>query len=151
MNRLDAMLDRLPPIYGIDEGTLLRQVLGVIAVDLATWDEDLDRVQRSHWVRTAFTRRDLERLAELVDVQAAPWESEDFFRARLVALTKARLDGAVTWAAIEAALLRILDSAGPLRQRRSTWWRPRPRASSTWCSGCWPTCWPGSCTAWQCG
>ncbi|HMV68980.1 MAG TPA: hypothetical protein PKA64_19180 [Myxococcota bacterium] len=111
MNRLDAMLDRLPPIYGIDEGTLLRQVLGVIAVDLATWDEDLDRVQRSHWVRTAFTRSDLERLAELVDVQAAPWESEDFFRARLVALTKARLDGAVTWAAIEAALLRILDSA----------------------------------------
>lgn len=111
MNRLDNMLERLPPIYGIDEGTLLRQVLGVLAVALATWDEDLDRVQRSHWVRTAFTRSDLEKIGALVDVQAAPWESEEFFRARLQALTAARLAGAVTWEPIEAALIAILGSA----------------------------------------
>lgn len=111
MNRLDAMADRLPAVYAIEEGTLLRQVLAVIAVELATFDEEMDRVQRSHWVRTAFTRGDLERLGALVDVQAAPWETEDFFRSRLLALTAARLAGAVTWASIKGALVAILESA----------------------------------------
>jgi hypothetical protein len=111
MNRLDVMADRLPAVYAIEEGTLLRQVLAVIGVELATLDEEMDRVQRSHWVRTAFTRADLERLGALVDVQAAPWETEDFFRSRLLALTAARLAGAVTWASIKGALLAILESA----------------------------------------
>lgn len=111
MNRLDAMAERLPAVYAIEPGSLLRQVLATLAVEIATVDEELDRVQRSHWVRSAFTRRDLERLGALVDVQPAPWETEDFFRGRLLALTAARLEGAVTWASIKGALLALLDGA----------------------------------------
>ncbi len=111
MNRLDAMADRLPPVYAIEEGSLLRQVLAVLAVELATFDEEMDRVQRSHWVRTAFTKADLQKLGRLVDVEAASWESEGFFRDRLLALTAARLEGAVTWAPIRKALVSILDGA----------------------------------------
>lgn len=111
MNRLDAMLERLPPIYNIEPGSLLHRFMALIAGALAAFDEDMDRVRRSHWVDTAFDRRDLERIGALFDVAAAPWEPDHLYRERLKATIAARLRGAVTRDVLELVLVRILAGA----------------------------------------
>ena len=59
MNRLDNMLERLPPPWRIEAGSLLWRLLQIVGNQLDAFDEDLDRVQRSHWIETAFDRVDL--------------------------------------------------------------------------------------------
>lgn len=111
MNRLDAMLARLPSVWRTEAGSLFHQVLSVAALALASFDEDMDRVQRSHWIDTAFDREDLERLGAMFDLPAAPWEPDRLYRERLQATVAARLRGAVTREAQEGAIVRILSGA----------------------------------------
>src|SRR5262245_2053241 len=108
MNRRDAMLDRLPPIHRIEKGALLWQIVALAGNAVTAFDEDMDRVQRSHWLDTAFDREDLAKLGELFGVLIQPWEPEGLYRQRLKATVAARLQGAVTRGCIEPALTRIL-------------------------------------------
>jgi hypothetical protein len=111
MNRLDLMRDRLPPIWSADEGTLTHSLLALIANQLASYDEDMDRVQRSHWVDTAFDITDLARIGALFQIAPAPWETESLFRVRLKATIAARLRGAVSRDVLEFVLVAILGGA----------------------------------------
>lgn len=113
MNRVDAMLDRLPPIWAIAPGTLTHALLALAGAHLAAADQDTDRIQRSHWVDHAFDLSDLAKLGALVGVTPAPWEPENLFRVRLRATVAARLQGAVTRAALDGAVARILEAAQP--------------------------------------
>jgi hypothetical protein len=108
MMRLDAMLGRLPPIYDVRQGSLLERFMSVFALALAAFDEDMDRVQRSHWVDTAFDIADLSALGALFDVPRAEWEGIELYRERLKAMIAARFKGANTIDVIEQVLLRIL-------------------------------------------
>lgn len=111
MNRLDAMRDRLPPIWGHEDGTLTHALLALIAAWQAAYDEDMDRVQRSHWVDTAFDFEDLAKLGALFDVAPAPWETTGLYRTRLKATIAARLRGAVSRDVLEFVLVAILGGA----------------------------------------
>jgi len=111
MNRLDACLERLPPIYNTDPGSLLHQFMALFTTTMAAYDEDMNRVQRSHWIDTAFDREDLIKLGALFDIPAASWEPDHLYRARLKATIAARLRGAVTRDVLEFVLVRIIDGA----------------------------------------
>ncbi len=111
MDRLQSMLDRLPPIYRVESGAQLGDVLGLVSLAMEIFDEDMDRVQRSHWIDDAFDRDDLAKLGALVGVAPEDWEEDELFRARLKAMVAARLDGAVTVANLEEVLTRILAAA----------------------------------------
>jgi hypothetical protein len=113
MNRVDAMLDRLPPVWAIAPGTLTHALLALAGAHLAAADQDADRIQRSHWVDHAFDLEDLAKLGALVGVTPAPWEPAGLFRVRLRATVAARLQGAVTRAALDGAVARILEAAQP--------------------------------------
>jgi hypothetical protein len=109
VNRLDAMLERLPPIYGISKGSLLHDCAAIAANHQGAYDEDMQRVQRSHWVETALDREDLGKLGALFDVAILPWEPAELYRTRLKATIAARLRGAVTRDVLEFVLIRILS------------------------------------------
>ncbi|MBV7335203.1 hypothetical protein KFU94_44580 [Chloroflexi bacterium TSY] len=111
MNRLDAILQRLPPIYNVEPGSLLHQFMGLFANSLAAYDEDMNRVQRAHWIDTAFDRVDLEKLGALFDIPAAAWEPNHLYRTRLKATIAARLRGAVSRDVLEFVLVQIIDGA----------------------------------------
>ena len=111
MNRFDAMRDRLPPVWSAEEGTLTHGVLSLIAGHLAAYDEDMNRVQRSHWVDTAFDMGDLVKIGALFQIAPAPWETESLYRARLKATIAARLRGAVSRDVLEFVLVAILGGA----------------------------------------
>lgn len=111
MNRLDAMLERLPPIYRTAAGSLLHQVMAGFALHMAAFDEDMDRVQRSHWIDHAFDREDLAKLGALFEIAPVSWEPDRLYRARLKAMIAALLHGALTRDEIEAVLVRILEGA----------------------------------------
>lgn len=111
MNRLDNMLQRLPPIFNVEQGSLLYQVMALFANMLAAYDEDMNRVQRSHWIDTAFDREDLEKLGVLFNVPAAAWEPDDLYRTRLKVTIAARLRGAVTRDVLEFVIVQIIDGA----------------------------------------
>lgn len=111
MNRLDNMVMRLPPIYNIDPGSLLHQFAALFANMMAAYDEDMNRVQRSHWIDTAFERQDMEKLGALFDIPAAAWEPDDLYRARLKTTIAARFQGAVTRDVLEFVIVSILDGA----------------------------------------
>jgi hypothetical protein len=111
MNRLEATLQRLPPIYNVEPGSLLYQFMALFANSMAAYDEDMNRVQRSHWVDAAFDRQDLVKLGALFDIPAAPWEPHHLYRARLKATIAARLQGAVSRDVLEFVLVQIIDGA----------------------------------------
>jgi hypothetical protein len=108
MMRLDAMLGRLPPVYDIRPGGLLHDFLQIFALALTAYDEDMDRVQRAHWVDTAFALDDLTKIGALFGITPAGWEGLELYRERLKAMIAGRLKGAVTADVIEYVLLRIL-------------------------------------------
>jgi hypothetical protein len=111
MNRLQSMLERLPPIYRIESGALLGDVLGLVSLAMEIFDQDMDRVQRSHWIEDAFDRDDLAKIGALVGVAPEDWEEDELFRARLRAMVAARLQGALTPSVLEEVLTRILMAA----------------------------------------
>lgn len=108
MSRLDTMLERLPAPLAIDPGSRLREVLGVVAAELAALDEDRDRIQRSHWVDHAFERDDLAGLGALFAVVPAAWEPLGLFRTRLKATVAALLRGSVTRSTLTTVLTEIV-------------------------------------------
>lgn len=111
MNRLDNMLERLPPPWRIEPGSLLWQVLRLVGNQLDAFDEDLDRVQRSHWITTAFDRVDLDKLGALFEVPSLDWEPDDLYRARLLATIAARLEGAVSGESLMRVVARMQAAA----------------------------------------
>lgn len=111
MNRLDAMRDRLPPVWSSEKGTLTHALLALIAGQFAAYDEDLGRVRRSHWVNTAFDMADLVKIGALFQIAPAPWETESLYRSRLKATIAARLRGAVSRDVLEFVLVAILSGA----------------------------------------
>jgi hypothetical protein len=114
MDRTAAMLDRLPPIYRVQAGSLIDEVLRLVALQMEIFDEDLDRVQRSHWIGDAFDRDDLTKIGSLVGVAPESWEPDTLYRARLETVVAARLRGAVTPASLELVLTRLLGAAQEL-------------------------------------
>lgn len=111
MMRQANMAARLPHLWGVEPGTVLHALLALVGNELTAFDEDLDRVKRSHWVDTAWSLLDLARIGSLFGIAPAPWEGIELFRARLKAMIAARLRGAVTADALEFAVLRILQGA----------------------------------------
>ena len=107
MNRLDNMLERLPPPWRIESGSLLGQVMQIVGNQLDAFDEDLDRVQRSHWIATAFDRGDLEKLGALFEIPALAWEPDELYRQRLLATIAARLEGALSGASLLEVVKRL--------------------------------------------
>jgi hypothetical protein len=91
----ERLLDLLPPPYTIDPASVLVQLLDVLALELDAAAEDLDRVRRTHWVDLVYDLGDLDRLAALLGIERLSWEDLAAFRARLVALARAQLAGAV--------------------------------------------------------
>ena len=111
MNRLDLIRDRLPPVWSSEQGTLTHAVLALIANHMAAYDEDMNRVQRAHWVDTAFDMVDLVKIGALFQIAPAPWETESMYRVRLKATVAARLRGAVSRDVLEFVLVAILHGA----------------------------------------
>lgn len=111
MTRLEAMLDRLPAPYSIDPGARLHDLLAVVDLQLAVIDEDRDRIQRSHWIDSAFERVDLARLGALFEVGPVDWEPLALFRTRIKAVIAALLRGSVTPAAMREVLSAIFSGA----------------------------------------
>jgi len=85
----------LPPPYTVAPDGVLTRLLDVIALEIDTFHEDLDRMRQSHWLRFAYRLADVEKLAALVGIERLPWEGLSLFRERLVALVVARLQGAL--------------------------------------------------------
>ena len=111
MTRLAAMLDRIPPPIAIDEGSLLRDILALVDGQLQVFDEDLDRIQRSHWVRFVTDRGDAGQLGALFDIVPASWEPLTMFRERLLAEVAALLSGSVSVAQLTEVSERIVSGA----------------------------------------
>ena len=111
MTRLAPMLDRLPPTLRADGRGLIAQYLAVPDAEMARYDEDMDRVRRSHFVDSAFDRVDLARLGALFDMAPASWEPTALFRIRLLRTVAARLKGAVTRGPLDELMAALLDAA----------------------------------------
>lgn len=95
MRQLDRILDLLPPPYAVERDAVLTRLVDAFAIELETVAEDLDRLRRTHWATFAYRLQDLAALGRLVGVEPLPGEGLGAFRARLLALVKARLGGAV--------------------------------------------------------
>lgn len=111
MSRLAAMLDRIPPPITIDDGSLLHDILSLVEGQLQIFDEDLDRIQRSHWVGFVTARDDAARLGALFGVVPAGWEPLAMFRERLLAEVAALLSGSVSVAQLTDVSERIVGGA----------------------------------------
>src|SRR5215213_1747540 len=95
MNLLTQIQASLPPPYTDAADSVLQGFLDVIALDLEAFQEDLDRMRQTHWIRTAYSLRDAVKLGALFDIAPLPWEHLDLYRQRLLALVVARLKGAL--------------------------------------------------------
>ncbi|HEX9821342.1 MAG TPA: hypothetical protein VGD07_17205 [Methylomirabilota bacterium] len=95
MNHLTRLLDLLPGPYAVADDAVLTSLLDVAALELETFQEDLDRMRQSHWIRFAYRLADAEKLAALVGIQRLPWEGLEMFRERVLAVVVARLAGAL--------------------------------------------------------
>jgi hypothetical protein len=85
----------LPSPYAIETGAVMGRLLDVVGLELDAVQEDLERVQQAHWIRTAARLFDVEKLGALVGIRRLPWETRDLFRERVLALVVARRHGAI--------------------------------------------------------
>jgi hypothetical protein len=95
VNLLTQIQASLPPPYSIAADSVLQSFLQVIALDLEVYQEDLDRMRQTHWIRTAYSLGDAARLGALLDIPPLGWEDLDLYRKRLLALVAARLKGSL--------------------------------------------------------
>lgn len=95
MTSLDRMQDLLPLPYSVAGDALITALLNDWALEIESFEEDIDRLRRSTWVETAYRDSDLDKLAALVDVRRFPGEPSTLFRKRLLALVRARLSGTI--------------------------------------------------------
>jgi hypothetical protein len=111
MQRVDSMARRLPQLYR--DGELLRGsrsaggVLEVPAVQLEVLDEEMRRVQRTHWLDATFELEHAAALAAVLDFVPEPWQNLETFRAWVHAIRDAMLrEGGVTVPAIRSFVSR---------------------------------------------
>jgi len=95
MKHLERLLDLLPGAYAVAGDAVLTSLLDVVALELETFQEDLDLMRQCHWIRSVYRLADAEKLAALVGIQRLPWEALEMFRERILALVAARLQGAL--------------------------------------------------------
>jgi hypothetical protein len=95
VNHLARIQEHLPGPYALAEDAVLTRLLDVVALEFEAFQEDLDRMRQSHWIRFAYRLADAEKLGALVGVARLPWENLQTFRARLLPLVKSRLAGAL--------------------------------------------------------
>jgi hypothetical protein len=95
MNHLERLQDLLPPPYSVAADSILTQLLNLMALEMEIFQEDLDRVRQSHWIRFVYQLADAEKLAALLGIKRLAWETLPVFRERLLALVTARLQGAL--------------------------------------------------------
>jgi hypothetical protein len=95
MNHLERLVDLLPPPYAVAGDSLISQVLAQVAAEMEAYQEDLDRMRQTHWIRFCFRLQDAEKLGALVGVKRFPWEDLRLYRARLIPTVVARLRGAL--------------------------------------------------------
>src|SRR4029078_12462161 len=95
MNHLDPMRDLLPRAYSIAGDSILTALLEIVALEMEIFQEDLDRVRQSHWIRSVYRLADAEKLGALLGIKRLAWETLPVFRERLLALVVARLQGAL--------------------------------------------------------
>ncbi|HEX5414789.1 MAG TPA: hypothetical protein VFZ25_03925 [Chloroflexota bacterium] len=94
MSHRSRMQDLLPPPYSIEPDSVLTSVLNLIALEMDAFQEDLDRYQQTHWIRSVYRLSDAEKLGALTGIKRLPWEDLDLYRERLLALVVALLAGA---------------------------------------------------------
>ena len=100
MNHLQAMLQRLPPLYR--DGSHVQELLALAAVQLEIEDEDSREVARAHWFDSALELEEAAKLAAILDIELQEWQNLGEFRAWVHAFRNARLqEGSVTVNAIK--------------------------------------------------
>lgn len=95
MNYLPAIQESLPPPYAVADDAVLTSLIRLVALDLETFHEDLDRMRQTHWFDTAYRMPDERKLGALLDMAPLAWENLDLYRQRVHALVVARLHGAL--------------------------------------------------------
>ena len=93
MSALDRLLDLLPPPFTAAPDSTLAMLLGTFALEFDAIAEDLDRLRRTHWINQAYRLEDAGKLGASLDIPPLDWETLDAYRARLLPLAAARLDG----------------------------------------------------------
>jgi hypothetical protein len=96
MTSLARIQEMLPGPYSLAPDAVLTQFLGGLALELEAFQEDLERMRRTHWINFVYRLTDAEKLAALVGVTRLPWEGLEMFRERLLPLVRARLNGAIS-------------------------------------------------------
>lgn len=95
MTTLARLLDLLPPIYTAAPDGTLAALLETFALEFDAIAEDLDRLRRTHWINQAYRFEDAVKLGALLGIPPLEWETLDSYRARLLPLAAARMDGAL--------------------------------------------------------
>lgn len=111
MNYLEAIQDLLPPIYSVAGDAVLTQLLSAVALELEAYEEDVERMRRTHWVEWAYALGDLDKIAALMGIERLPWETLPLFRERLLAQIAAQLRGALGPDEIKAFVYSYLIGA----------------------------------------
>jgi hypothetical protein len=128
-DHLAAMRGRLPQLWR--DGELVNGLLAHADVQLRILDEELQRVQRSHWFGTTTERDEAAALAAVLDLQPESWQKLADFRAWTHALRDAMLErGAVTRRALTgfaAEYVRLFQDAADISAvPRLTEWAREP-------------------------
>ena len=94
MNHLARIQEHLPGLT-LASGCGVQQFLDVVALELEAFQEDLDRMRKTHWIHFAFRLADAEKLAALVGVNGCLGKPCRPSGRRLLPLVKARLNDAL--------------------------------------------------------
>jgi hypothetical protein len=95
MNHLDQLLDFMPGPYSVAKDSIVSRLLDAFALEMEVFEEDIDRMRQTHWIRFAYRLEDAKALGALMGIEPLPWERLDSFRERLLTLIEARLKGAL--------------------------------------------------------
>jgi hypothetical protein len=110
MSRLFHLLDLLPPPYTVQPDSVLSGLLNVVALELDSFGEDLDRYQQTHWINTVYRLQDAEKIGALVGIKRLPWEQLSAYRERLLAMIAALRQGATGPKQIEQFVFDYLSN-----------------------------------------
>ena len=95
MSVVGRLQELLPPPFGIEADSVLMQLLTILALEAEALHEDIERVRQTHWIRTTSRVDEAEKIGALVDIPRLPGEGLELYRERLLAMTVARLQGAI--------------------------------------------------------
>jgi hypothetical protein len=111
VNHLERLLGLLPPPYSVARDSVIARTLEVIAAELEAFQEDLDRMRQTHWIKSCYRLEDAAKLGALVGVRPLSWENLPLFRLRLQSTVAARLKGALGPNEIRDFVYRYLHDA----------------------------------------